>query len=121
MDNFINFGSYTLNTFHSAGINTTDSLNIFHHNSRSILTEGRLDEYDITLTDINNPFHILAFTETWLKPENAHTAEFAGYEHSHLLRNTDDANLQEGGGGISVYIKEGIKYKIRPELNVALS
>ena len=87
MDNFINFGSYTLNTFHSAGINTTDSLNIFHHNSRSILTEGRLDEYDITLNDLNNPFHIMAFTETWLKPNNVHTAEFVGYEHFYLLRN----------------------------------
>ena len=90
MDNFVNFSSFTLNSFHSAGINTTDFLNIFHHNSRSILTEGRLDEYNITLNELNNPFHIMAFTETWLKPDNAHTAEFVGYEHFYLLRNTND-------------------------------
>ena len=92
MDNFSNFGSYTLNSFQSTGINSSDSLNIFHHNSRSILTDGRLDEYDTTFNVINNPFHILAFTETWLKPENAHIVEFTGYEPFHRLRKDDNIN-----------------------------
>ena len=121
MDNFVNFGSYTLNSFQSSCIDNTNSINIFHHNSRSILTEGRLDEYNIMFKTINNPFHILAFTETWLKPENAENAEFVGYEPFHCLRNNENANVKEGGGGISVFIKEGINYKIRHDLNVTLS
>ena len=67
MDNFVNFGSYTLDSFHSTVIDTKNSLNIFHHNSRSILTEGSLDQYSIMFKSINNPFHIIAFTETWLR------------------------------------------------------
>ena len=120
MDNYINFGSYTLDNFHSSGINSTDSLNIFHHNSRSILTEGRLDDYDTMFNDIKNPFHIMAFTETWVKPDNAHTVEIEGYEPFHRPRKNDNINIKEGGGGISVFIKNGIDYRIRHELNVTL-
>ena len=121
MDNFVNFGSYTLDSFHSTGISTKNSLNIFHHNSRSILAEGRLEEYNAMFKSLNNPFQIMAFTETWLRPDNEDIADFAGYEPFHHWRKNDNPNIKEGGGGISVFIKEGIRYKVRYDLNVTLS
>ena len=63
----------------------------------------------------------MAFTETWLRPDNEDNAEFVGYEPFHLCRKNDNANIKEGGGGISVFIKEGIRYKSRYDLNVTLS
>ena len=111
MDNFINFGSYTLDSFHSSGINSTDSLNIFHHNSRSILTEGRLDDYDTMFNDIKNPFHIMAFTETWVKPDNAHTVDIEGYEPFHRPRKNDNINIKEGGEVYLYLLKEALIIK----------
>ena len=64
-DTIINFKSYTPETF-SGNIDSKGSLNILHHNVRSNLTEGKKDEIDLLLNTINNPFHILAYTETWL-------------------------------------------------------
>ena len=111
MDNFINFGSYTLDSFHSSGINSTDSLNIFHHNSRSILTEGRLDDYDTMFNVIKNPFHIMAFTETWVKPDNAHTVDIEGYEPFHRPRKNDNINIKEGGEVYLYLLKEALIIK----------
>ena len=76
MDNTVNFSTYSMDDFYKSNIDKVNSLNIMHNNSRSILKEGRLDEYTILLNSIGNPFHILAFTETWLKPENADRVKF---------------------------------------------
>ena len=78
-----------------------------------------MDDYKNLLDYINNPFHILAFTETWLRPDNVDRAFFEGFDKSHLLRPIDDQfNFKESGGGVSVFVKEGINYKVRDDLNV---
>ena len=118
MENYVNFSSYTLNNFSDSNITKCNSFNLFHHNARSILTEGRLEEYNIMLNEIDNPFHLLAFTESWLKTDNVDLVHFEGYESFHLTR--QENNLKETGGGISVFIKEGINFKIRNDLNVML-
>ena len=121
IDNYLNFGSYTLNNFSDSHISKHHSFNLLHHNARSILTEGRLDEYNIMLNEISNPFHLLAFTETWLKSDNVNLINFEGYDSYHSIRQTNnDNNIKQNGGGISVFIKEGIEYKIRNDLNVVL-
>ena len=76
-----------------------------HHNSRSILTEGRIEEYEVLLEAIDNPFHIIAFSETWLKDENVNTVSFEGYEHIYLTRPTD-------GGGLSFFVENGLEYSV---------
>ena len=97
----------------------TNSLNIIHNNARSILTAGPMDEYNDLLDYINNPFHILAFTETWARSDNVDRAIFNGYDETHLLRPIDDQfDFKESGGGISIFIKEGINYKVRDDLTV---
>ena len=121
MDTYVNFESYNLDNFNKNGIDKPSSFNILHHNSRSILKEGCIDDYDIMLETINNPFHVLAFTETWLKKENSNEIEFKGYEAFHSLRqDSNDPETKDYGGGISVFIREGIKYQIRHNMNISL-
>ena len=73
------------------------------------------------LETINNPFHVLAFTETWLKKENSNEIEFKGYEAFHSLRqDSNDPETKDYGGGISVFIREGITYQIRHNMNISL-
>ena len=60
-DNFLNFSAYTIDTFADSGITENGSLNIMHHNSRSILAEDRIDDYDFLLGPVNYPFHVMGF------------------------------------------------------------
>ena len=114
LDNTINFTKYTIDDFYKSNINEANSLNIFHNNSRSLLKEGRIDEYNILLDCIKNPFQVLAFTETWLKPENVDLVNFSGFDSSHVIRPADDHfDLKDTRGGISIFIKEGLSYKVR--------
>ena len=120
-DNAVNFSKYCMEDFYKSNIDETKSLNIIHNNSRSILKDGRIDEYNILLDYIKNPFHILAFTETWLKKDNVDLVHFEGYDGSHVIRPADDHfDFKEKGGGISIFIKENLQYKVREDLNVSL-
>ena len=105
-DTTINFNSYTPETF-CGNIDNKGSLNILHQNVRSILKEGRKDEIDILLNTVNNPFHILAYTETWLKTDNVEAVNFEGYEHVFNIRPIDNYfDMKEsGGGGFTLYQK----------------
>ena len=119
IDNTVNFSTYYMEDFYKSNITITNSLNILHNNARSILTDGRIDNYVNLLGSIENPFHILAFTETWLRPDNVDRAMFKDYDHTYLLRPIDDKfDFKESGGGISVFIREGINYKIRDDLTI---
>ena len=121
MDNTVDFCKYSMEDFYKCNIDKAKSFNIMHNNSRSLLKEGRIDEYNILLDYIKNPFHILAFTETWLKPDNVDIVNFEGYDGSHVIRPTDDQfDFKEKGGGISIFIKESLQYKVREYLNVTL-
>ena len=90
IDNTVNFSKYSMQDFHKTNIDKEKTFNIFHNNSRSILKEGRLDEYNILFDYINNPFDIIAFTETWLKPDKIDLVNFDGYDASHIIRPTDE-------------------------------
>ena len=77
-----------------------------------------MDNYDIFFKSINNPFHILVFTETWLLETNKHLCNFNGYKSEHLLRPTDGQfDFKERGGGVSIFIKDHIEYKYRTDLS----
>ena len=70
---------------------------------------------------MHNPFQILAFTETWLKPNNVDLVKFDGYNGSHIIRPVDEHfDLKEHGGGISIFIKDDLCYKVREDLNLVL-
>ena len=68
-DNIVNFNVYSLDSLKHSEIDK-QSLNIFHHNSRSFLTQGRKDDYDYIMGIIDNPFQIMAFSEIWFRKES---------------------------------------------------
>ena len=119
-DTIVNFNSYTPETFHGI-IDDKGSLNVLHHNIRSILKEGKKEEIDVLLNTVNNPFHILAYTETWLRPDNVDTIKFDNYEHVFNIRPTDNYfDMKEVGGGVSFFIKSQIQFKMRDDLCLML-
>ena len=117
----VNFTPHTIDSFiRNSNINT-NSLNIVHHNSRSIMHDGRLSEYETFFEAINNPFKILVFTETWLKANKVDQCKFQGYSAIHLLRPPDQhIDFKKKGGGISIFIHDSIEYKHRADLDVIL-
>jgi exonuclease III len=65
-----------------------------------------------TLLDIiDSDFHILSFTETWLREYNIDQFNIEGYTHEAQIREDKE------GGGISLYIQTKLSYKTRDDLN----
>ena len=117
----LDYRSFTVDTFKDFSPYISESLSLFHHNARSITTTGRIDEYEILFDMINNPFDILIFTETWLTRDKIDLCKFNGFQSFHHIRPIDNVfNLKEKGGGISIFIKDGIEYKIRNDLTLML-
>ena len=83
------------------------------------MKEGRIDEYDVIFNSGGNPFHVMVFTETWLTNNNKDICKFDGFEPEHLLRPVDNNfDFKSKGGGVSIFIKEGITYKRRDDLTI---
>ena len=112
---------HTINSFNSKQDINTNSLKIAHHNARSLMKTDRIDEYQILLQDLKNPFDILIFTETWLTPDKKDLCNFEGFQSIHLIRPTDNhIDFKERGGGISIFIRDNLTYKHRDDLTVML-
>ena len=112
---------HSINSFNSKQDIDTNSLKIAHHNARSLMKTDRIDEYQILLQDLKNPFDILIFTETWLTPDKKDLCNFEGFQSIHLIRPTDNhIDFKERGGGISIFIRDNLTYKHRDDLTVML-
>jgi uncharacterized protein YozE (UPF0346 family) len=94
--------------------NRRDNLSFLYANSRSLAKHAT--DYKLLLDYIdkkaNFDFDILCFVETWLNTNTEHLAEIDGY--SHMAKHKTNTSR---GGGISVFIKDGIKHKIRNDIN----
>ena len=116
--NKINFKAYEVDEFTKC-IFQKDDLNIFHHNARSLMKEGRMDEYEVLFGPNGNPFQVMLFTETWLTNNSIDNCSFSGYESIHLLRPVDNNfDFKNKGGGVSIFVKEGIKYNRKDNLTI---
>ena len=49
-----NFKEYSIDTFNLENKSNKNSLNLFHNNARSIMSEGKMDEYNILFKAISN-------------------------------------------------------------------
>ena len=67
-----------------------NALKIIHHNARSIMKPGRIEEFESFFNTLNKKFDILIFTETWLTEDNKDYCRFEGYEQNHLIRPIDN-------------------------------
>ena len=115
----VNFEVHSIDSFTKKQDSTDMSLKIIHHNARSLMTENRLDEYDILFKVLKNPFDILVFTETWLTPNKADLCKFDGFQPIHLYRPIDNQiDFKTKGGGISMFIKKHLDFKPRCDLNI---
>ena len=113
----VNFRPYTINELKDINIGKVGLFNIMHHNSRSILSELKLDEYNDMLNLLDDPFHIIGLTETWLNSTNVDTPMFSDYNHVYETRPVDgNFEFKERGGGISLFIRENIIFKKRNDL-----
>ena len=63
-NNVVNFTSHTTETFINNSNLDPKSLNIMHHNARSLMSKGKMEDYETFFKAIDNPFGILIFTET---------------------------------------------------------
>ena len=117
----VNFTSHSVDSFTRDTNLNNNSLNIFHNNARSIMKDGKLNEYEMLFKALNNPFKILIFTETWLTKDKEDMCKFQGFSPIHLLRPTDlNTDFKVRGGGISIFVHNSIQYQHRSELDVIL-
>ena len=117
----INFQTHTLSSFPNKEDIDQYSLNLIHHNARSLMTSTRIDEYETLFKTLKHPFDVLVFTETWLTPDTEDQCMISGFNHLHLLRPiSEDIDFKVKGGGVSIFIKNNLEYTHRTDLTTML-
>ena len=119
----INFKSYTVDQFKEENLNQPGSLNIMHHNCRSLLSENKLDNYEYFLDMLGDPFDIIGFTETWIDENDIGIDIFNNYKYKHVyqIRKQDiGTECKAKGGGISLFIRDHLIFKRRDDLSILL-
>ena len=83
-------------------------ISIYHLNTQSMAST--FDEFQFEVNELN--FDIITLSKSWLKNDK-HLLEYVilpGYKFPYMKRN------EKWGGGVSVYIKDCITYKIRNDI-----
>lgn len=88
-------------------INDTN-FSLMHMNIRSV--PKHIDEFLLYLTNLNHNFSVIGLTETWLSDTNVDLGNLDGYSHDHFCRQN------KTGGGVSLYVKDHLKYERRRDL-----
>ena len=83
---------------------------VIHFNARSILKNGTA--LKAHLSCIGHKFSVICVTETWCKESNAELVVLEGYTHEYACRSS------KTGGGVSIFIRNGLDYKRRGDLEV---
>lgn len=91
-----------------SSLNTSHNLSFVHYNVQSILPKLEILHAELI------EFDILAFTETWLSPSD-NTADLILQSYNMPERKDRDDNRY---GGVILYVKEGIHYKRRDDLEI---
>ena len=85
-------------------------LSMMHLNTRSL--NNKFDSFKQLLNSLIVPFQIIGLTETWLNDTNDDLYKLDTYDFVNVNRTS------KCGGGVGIYIKKGIQYKIRRDLNI---
>ena len=81
-----------------------DKLSIIHFNSRSLYTNfNSIRDY---LHTFQQPFNIIAISETWFTPEKGMNFEMEGYEFIYKNRQS------KGGCAVAIYVDLNLTFKI---------
>ena len=84
-------------------------LSVLNLNARSLIRN--FDEYKILLAILPNLFDIITIEETWL---NEDLEALVVMENYHFI--SKPKLMKKEGGGLGIYIKDGINYKHRNDL-----
>ena len=85
-----------------------DCLGLIHFNIRSLAKNYR--SADVFLSSLNFKFTVVAFSETWLNENNYDCYCLPGYVLESRFR------TNKCGGGVSLMIRQTVKYKVREDL-----
>ena len=83
-DKSVKYNHYSIDAFTKCNFHNS-SFNFFHHNSHSLMKEGRIEEYDALFNPGGNPFHLMVFTETWFTNNTKDTYKFNHFVPEHLI------------------------------------
>ena len=86
------------------------NLSLFHLNIRSI--PQNLSKLTAYLSLLPIEFSIIGISESWLSECTRDCYQILGYNSEHLCRQS------KRGGGVSIFIKDSIKYKRRNDLDI---
>ena len=88
---------------------SSNVLSLCHVNIRSI--SKNLGSFENYLNLLDHHFTFVGITETWLKDSNCDLFGLTGYHMIESHRRT------QGGGGVSIYVRDHISFIGRPDLN----
>ena len=100
---------YTINEFNKDYFNFNkrkNNLSLFHTNIRSS-SHNKINDLKCYLSTLNIDFSIIGLSENWGKQDTIDLRNPPGYIHHHYIRS------DKRGGGVSLYVKNGIQYKLR--------
>jgi hypothetical protein len=90
------------------------SMSLFYHNIRSAkgakMVEAELVEAEMRMWAV--PWDVVELVETWLYAEYEKRVGLEEYVVECALRE------DKGGGGVVLFIKEGLRYKTQPNLEI---
>ena len=91
-------------------LNLSSNFLLYHTNVRSAVKN--LDNYVTYLNNLQHKFSITGLSETWLNDSKADLINVLGYHCIHKYR------CDRSGGGVSIFVRDDINYKPRPDLDI---
>ena len=92
-----------------ASVNNIPSFSIVHLNTRSLL--GNFDKLNLLLGNLKVPFSVIGVSETWLNDATSELVNITGYNF------VSNHRKSKTGGGVGIYFKNDLEYKLREECN----
>ena len=89
-----------------------NNFSVYHVNIRS--SPRNLDQLTFYLNSLHHTFSVIAISENWLTPFNKDIYGIQGYTHHCVIREN------RPGGGVSLFIRNNLKFKIIRELTINL-
>ena len=80
-----------------------------HLNTRSLL--GNFDKLNLLLGNLQVPFFVIGVSETWLNDATSELVNITGYNF------VSNHRKSKTGGGVGIYLKNDLEYKLREECN----
>ena len=102
---------YTVEQFNK-NVTTNGAISIIHFNSRSL--KANISKIKQCLKEMNNPFTVIAISETWLKDDQSEEVDIEGYERYTLNRKVKRC------GGVALFIDKNYKCKIVKSMSQAI-